>query len=67
MVTEDGLVTGVVELAWPDDRVAIMLAEQRKPAVALEGEGWRVFAVDDIPEDLTRCELFPLLSHMDEV
>lgn len=39
-------VTGDVELAWPDRRVAAHLHEQSAAAAALEAAGWTVFAIE---------------------
>jgi hypothetical protein len=54
---EDGVVLGEVELAWPDHRTAVVLTEQ-----VPGNEEWRIFSVEEIPEDDSEFELYGLLT-----
>ena len=58
LVGASGAVVAEAEVAWPDCKVAVLMADQEEHKVPFESAGWMVFG-DQAPADAIRAALQP--------
>jgi len=66
LASDEGEVLGEIELAWPNELIAIALPGQEEAAMQFRANNWQIFYISDIEDESLRGTLFESISSIED-